>query len=457
MHFIGVGGTGLSAIARVLLESGYTVSGSDRARSPLAQAVKAAGAKVYFDHRAENVNGADVVIRSSAVPEDNVEVQAARSAGIPVLKRADFLGRLMKGRKSIAVAGSHGKTTTTAMIAWALTVLKQDPTFIVGGVVANLETNARAGKGATFVIEADEYDYMFLGLKPQMAVITNVEHDHPDMFPTPRDFRAAFRQFVNTLPPDGTLISCGDDPGASDMNQFADQQGYRTLRYGRQDKNYDYYLADLAPNDQGGFSFEAYRQEELLSHFDLQVPGVHNVENALATVAVLDQLDLSVEAAADALAKFRGVGRRFQVLGEVKGVTVIDDYAHHPTEIRATLAAARTRYPGQRIWAVWEPHTYTRTRALSAEFAEAFDHADVVLVTEVFRSREPVDPHYSAEQVVEAMQHPHARFVDTLQNAKDDLLSHLSAGDVLLVLSAGDATQVSQQVFDSLSETERSE
>ncbi len=450
MHFIGIGGTGLSAIARVLLESGYTVSGSDRERSPLAQAVEAAGARVFIGHAAENVRGAQLVIRSSAIPDDNPEVQAARQAGIPVLKRADFLGRLMEDRLGIAIAGSHGKTTTTAMTAWVLTALGQQPGFIVGSVVENLGVNARAGEGKPFVIEADEYDYMFLGLRPQIAVVTNVEHDHPDLFPTPEVFYDAFLQFVRRLPPEGVLIYCADDPGAESLGRQAVAEGWTSLAYSLERSGVDYAAVDLRINARGAYDFTVLRRGDAVTAVRLGVPGRHNAANALAVLAVCDQLELPLEAAANALAKFRGSGRRFQVRGEVGDVIVVDDYAHHPTEIRATLQAARVRYPERRIWAVWQPHTYTRTKTLFDDFAAAFDDADGVLVTEVYRAREPVDADFSAAQVVAAMQHANAHFTPALDDATNYLLAHLRPGDVVLVLSAGDAPKISEQVLAGL-------
>jgi UDP-N-acetylmuramate--alanine ligase len=451
IHLIGIGGTGLSAIARVLLESGYRVTGSDLEYSPLARDVEAAGADVFVGHRADQVNGADLVIRSSAVPDENVEVRAARDTGIPVVKRADFLGQLMEGRRGVAVAGSHGKTTTSAMIAWTLTTLGQDPSFIIGGVVTNLDTNAHAGDGPAFVIEADEYDYMFLGLQPEIAVVTNVEHDHPDMFPTMMAFRQAFREFVALLPPDGTLLVCGDDPGAAELASHA-PDGCAILKYGLSDPAFDYFADGLSPSHRGGFSAEVYRHGQRVAGLELQVPGDYNVNNALATLAVVDRLGLSLSDAAEALRIFRGAGRRFEVLGEADGVIVVDDYGHHPTEIRATLRAARQRYPDRRIWAVWQPHTYTRTKTLFDEFAHAFEDADNVVVTEVYRSREPVDPEFSSLQVVKAMENRRAHFKATLTEATAFLLEYLRAGDVVIVFSAGDATEISAQVFTALSQ-----
>jgi len=456
IHLIGIGGTGLSAIARVLLESGTTVSGSDRADSPFVRNLRAAGATVMIGHRPEYVAGADLVVRSSAIPDDNPEVVAARAAGIPVLKRSDFLGNLMAGKTGIAVAGTHGKTTTTAMIAWILTALKQDPTYITGGVLNQTGVNAHAGKGSAFVIEADEYDRMFLGLRPMIEVVTNVEHDHPDCYPTPAEFQAAFVEFVKLLTEDGTLVACAEDPGAAELITSAEKLGKHVVSYGIRPTvtsglvMLDVYSEVVSRNDQGGMTFTA----SILSHptsVVLQVPGRHNVRNALAALTVVKLLGLQLEAAARALGEFTGTGRRFEIRGEAGGVTVIDDYAHHPTEIRATLSAARSRYPSRRIWAVWQPHTYSRTQALFDQFAAAFEDAGEVVVTEIFPSREPKQA-YSAETLVKAMSHPSAHFIAGLSDVSNYLLTHLLPGDVLLVLSAGDADQVSAQVLAGLQE-----
>jgi UDP-N-acetylmuramate--alanine ligase len=456
VHLIGIGGTGLSAIARILVETGYTVSGSDRADSPFVRSLRTAGVAISLEHRAENIAGADVVVRSSAIPDDNPEVVAARSAGLPVLKRADFLGKLMEGKTGIAVAGTHGKTTTTAMIVWILTALKQRPSFIVGGILNNLGTNARAGKGASFVIEADEYDRMFLGLKPVIEVVTNVEYDHPDCYPTPADFQAAFAEFVKLLPGGGTLVACAEDEGARALIAQVEALGKAAVTYGLRPatdngtRSMDCYAEILVPNAKGGFTFSA----SVLGHsaeVKLQVPGRHNVRNSLAALTVTMLLGLPLAKAVRALEQFTGTGRRFDVRGEAAGVVVIDDYAHHPTEIRTTLAAARARYPGKRIWAIWQPHTYSRTQALAEGFARAFEDADEVIVTEVFAAREAKQA-YSAADVVKGMSHPSVHFIADLSEVGLYLLSHLQPGDVLLVLSAGDADQVSQTVLAGLSE-----
>jgi UDP-N-acetylmuramate--alanine ligase len=452
IHLIGIGGTGISAIARLLLEMGIAVTGSDRVLSPLALGLQASGARVFEGHDAQNVQGAGLVVRSSAVPDENPEVQAALAAGIPVLKRADFLGQLMEGKTGVAIAGTHGKTTTTAMIAWVLTVLGQDPTYIIGSVSANLGTNAHAGKGEAFVIEADEYDHMFLGLRPAIAVVTNIEHDHPDNYPTPEDYYAAFLAFAERLPPTGSLLACQDDPGAARLLAEVKPLGRRRLAYGATGIQRAYTAFNMIPNRCGGFDAQLAIHAQVIS-LSLQVPGIHNVLNALASLAVADILGLDPARAAEALGAYQGAERRFQVRAEPGGVTVIDDYAHHPTEIRVTLAAARARYPGRNIWAVWQPHTYSRTRAMLQEFAAAFMDADHVIVTEVYAAREALpEDGFSAQQIVAAMRYPDVHFTPDLFGATVLLLTYLQPGDVLLVLSAGDADQISAQVIQGLIE-----
>ena len=456
IHLIGIGGTGLSAIARLLLEMGHTVSGSDRVESQFTQDLQSAGVTVHIGHNPQNIKGADLVVRSSAIPDDNPEVAAARARRIPVLKRAEFLGTLMEGKTGIAVAGTHGKTTTTAMIAWMLSALNQEPSFIVGGVLANLGTNARNGKGSAFVIEADEYDRMFLGLHPAIEVVTNIEHDHPDCYPTLADLEAAFMEFVQHLPADGTLIACAEDPGAFALLSKAEKIGKAVLVYGLKPKagngrEIQAFTNVLSVNGKGGFTFSASVLGNSAT-VELQVPGKHNILNALAALTVAQLLGLSLSDAAQALGQFSGTGRRFEIRGEVNGITVIDDYAHHPTEIQATLAAARYRYPRAPLWVVWQPHTYSRTQMFLDDFANSFDNADEVIVTEVYPAREPKQP-FSSKKVVDAMPRP-AHFIASLLEVSNFLVSHLRSGDVLLVLSAGDADQVSTAVLTHFKEVQ---
>jgi len=462
VHFIGIGGTGLSAIARVMLESGYQVSGSDRSMSPLAKGLQKDGARIDIGHRAENLQNSDVVVRSSAIPDDNLEVITARKLGIPVLKRSEFLSILMEGRLVIAVAGTHGKTTTTGMIAWMLTSLKQDPSYILGGVLNNLGTNAHAGNGDTFVIEADEYDRMFLGLRPRLAVITNIEHDHPDCYPTKTDYFNAFDQFATLVQGDGVLLVCLNDAGAARLGETAAQRGQKVLSYAMQGENQaqsaDYRAEKISPEPEGGIGFDFIypsSAEEGGSHprVRLQVPGKHNAQNALAAMVVAHQMHLPLELAAASLAVFRGTGRRFELHAEVGGISVIDDYAHHPTEIKATLAAARMRYPQSKIWVVWQPHTYSRTRLLFNEFAAAFEEAHQVMITDIYAAREmPPDDGFSSRQVVTGMADPKVRYMADFTETAGYLAAHMRAGDVLMVLSAGDADKISEQVVQLLQE-----
>lgn len=456
IHIIGIGGSGMSAIARVLLERGNTVSGSDRTASPLAEKLRDDGARLAIGHQAGNVKGVDLVLRSSAIPDDNPEVIAAKAAGIPVLKRSEYIGQLMAGKRCVAVAGSHGKTTTTAMIAWMLSEIGKDPSFIIGGVLKNLGINAHAGKGAFFVIEADEYDRMFLGLKPDLIVITNIEYDHPDAFPTPELYRQAFLDFALKLDEKGELLACHDDPGSDGLlgKLGADAKFEARLASYGIDPWATYQASQVKVNRQGGSDFVAFYQPRggdkiRLGDVSLQIPGVHNVRNALAALAACHRLGVSMEKAALALQTFVGTGRRFEVVGEARGVTLIDDYAHHPTEIRATLAAARSRYPGRRIWAVWQPHTYSRTQALKDEFMASFANADQVVVTEIYPAREPAAP-ISSASLVAAMTHPAVNFVPAINEVVPFLLAKLTPGDVVLVLSAGDADQVNPQLLSAL-------
>ena len=460
VHFIGIGGSGLSAIARLLLESGYTVSGSDRVLTPFAEEVRKAGATVFVGHHPRNLTGADWVVRSSAIPEDNPEVEGAKKAGIPVYKRADFLGRLMEDKTGIAIAGTHGKTTTTAMTAWVLSELGRDPSFIVGGVVNNLGVNAHAGKGNTFVIEADEYDNMFLGLKPQIAVVTSIEHDHPDFFPTLESMYMAFEKFADLLPDDGTLIVCAEDAGSAALIPHVRKDGKNVISYGMQSDmtiNTPLWMMarEVKANERGGFDFVATTnmagKTSASIKVSLQIPGQHNVRNALAVLAIIAVLGLSRKKAAQALGEFVGTSRRFELRGQVNDIIIFDDYAHHPTEIRATLSGARARFPEARIWAVWQPHTYSRTKTLFLDFARAFKDANEVIVTEVYAAREPVQDFTSAE-IVSAMPHLSARYIKTLPEVTDYLLQHLEPGDVVLVLSAGDADQISTDVLRGLKE-----
>ena len=447
VHLIGIGGIGLSAIARVLHGWGYRVSGSDRQSSPLTEALTAEGITFYAGHRRGQVTGADVVVVSSAIPADNPELVEALRRGVPVAKREQFLGELTKGKTTIAVAGTHGKTTTSAMLSWTLTEAGLDPTFVVGGVLQNLGVNARAGAGPLFVIEADEYDRAFLGLRPDVAVITTLEHDHPDCYPTFGEMHIAFVQFAESVVPGGLLVICGEDRESKALAGQMLDQGLRVETYGL-DPVWDWWAQGVELGNSAAFSVS--RKGERLGTCALQVPGRHNVLNALAALAASSAVGVDFGLAAAALTRFRGTERRFEVKGHVSGVTVVDDYAHHPTEIETTLAAARLKYPGRAIWAVFQPHTYSRTAAFLDDFASAFGDADHVVVTGIYAARESSTLGVSGAEVVKRMIHPDARYVKTLGEAVATLLDRVQTGDVVITLGAGDSYLIGEHVLESL-------
>ncbi|MFZ0545403.1 MAG: UDP-N-acetylmuramate--L-alanine ligase [Candidatus Promineifilaceae bacterium] len=447
IHLVGIGGSGLSAIGQVLLGKGYQVSGSDRQVNQLSAELAAAGATIYQGHAAENIKGADVVLISSAIPAKNPEIVAAHEAGIPVVKRADFLGALMSGTHGIAVAGTHGKTTTTGMVAQILVEAGLDPSVIVGGVLPALGSNGRAGQGEFFVIEADEYDYMFLGLRPRTAVVTNVEYDHPDLFPTADVYRQAFKDFISMLPSGGKLVVCSDDAGVTRVVQETDMPGVTVVTYGL--GNADWQAVDLRVNQSGGTDFLVQNGSEIVGLARLRIPGEHNVRNALAAIAVSHGLGIDFAVICQVLAEF-GVGRRFQVVGEVGDVTVVDDYAHHPTEIQATLAAARQRFPGRRIWAVWQPHTFSRTRLLLSKFATSFANADRVVLLDIYGSRETDNLGMDTRAVLKAIEHPAAHLAGGMEDATTYIMDRVRPSDVVLTLTAGDGNLVGQWLLERL-------
>lgn len=460
IHLVGIAGTGLSAIARILLGRGYTVSGSDaRAGRTLAE-LKELGAQTFVGHHPDHVSGAHLVLISSAVPPDNVEVVAANAAGIPVVKRDHFLPALMTGYQNICVAGTHGKTTTTAMIASGLDSVGAEPSFIVGSEILSLGTSARAGcPGGPFVLEADEYDRMFLGLQPHIAVITNVEWDHVDCYPTIDSYREAFAEFARRLPADqGTVVYCGDDPGACWVRAQAEADGRRWVSYGLAPGN-QWRAVDLQLNNDGGTDFLVEHHGLPWHPISLTVPGRHNVLNALGTLAALHaaghdftEADKNLKFLRD----FAGTSRRLEHKGTACGIIVLDDYAHHPTEVRATLSAARQRFPRRAIWVLFQPHTYSRTHALLNEFCDALKNAEHVLITDIYAAREHDTMGVSAHDLIAKLNtHPDARYVGNHAAAASLLLAELQPGDVLLTLGAGDGYQVGDRVLAELRSREQ--
>lgn len=451
IHLVGIGGAGISAIARVLLGRGFVVSGSDQQKNALTDALQEGGATIFQGHEAANISGAEAIVISSAIPESNPEVAAAREAGVPVLKRSDFLGTLMEGKIGIAISGTHGKTTTTGMVMQMLLYAEKDPTVVVGGVLPSLGANGRVGESPYFVIEADEYDNMFLGLKPELSVITNMEHDHPDIFPTWEDYERAYQKFVELLPKDGHLIACGEDAGTKRLLSNLTANVSEITTYGiSPDADVDYKALDIRPNNLGGSDFLVESRGEILGLLRLRVPGDHNVLNALASLIVgldvgLDFIDIQ-----RGIAEFGGMGRRFQRIGDVNSITIIDDYAHHPTEIKVNLLAAKQQFPGRQIWAVWQPHTFSRTKLLEAEFKQCFSDADRLVVLDVYRSRETDDLGIDMPRFVDEIAHSKAHFAGERETAVSYILDRIKPDDVVLTLGAGDGNMVGQWLLEAL-------
>lgn len=449
IHMVGIGGIGLSAIARILVAWGRRVTGSDLRASDITRELEGLGVRTYVGHRAEQIGDAEWVVVSSAVPETNPELRAARARGVPVVKRQRLLGEMLSGSYGIAVAGTAGKTTTSAMVAVMLDALGLDPTFIVGGVVEGLLTNARAGRGRHFVIEADEYDRTFHGLRPRIAAVTNVEMDHPDCYRDLADMREAYAVFLDGVAADGRIIACIESEELMRVVAARGAGGAEVRTYGR-DAAADYAVREPRGDDRGGARCEVWRGGSPWAELALRVPGVHNLLNATAALAVADALGLDAAPAARALGAFQGVQRRFEVKGEAAGIVVVDDYAHHPTKIRATLAAARQRYPGRRLWAVFQPHTYSRTEALFEEFTVCFGDADRVIIMDTYAARASERETVCAEALAGSVHHGSVEHVSGQDAVVARLLEGLEPGDVLITMGAGDGYLVGERVLAEL-------
>jgi UDP-N-acetylmuramate--alanine ligase len=447
LHFVGIGGIGMSGIAEVLLNQGFYVTGSDQADSDLIAHLRDLGAEIAIGHAPENVAGAQVVVYSSAVKADNVELVEARARNLPTIPRAEILGELMRMKYGIAVAGTHGKTTTTSMIGAIMTEAEMDPTIIVGGRVKSLATNARLGSGEFLVAEADEFDRSFLRLTPAIAVITTLETEHLDCYKDLDEIKRAFLQFADQVPFYGSVVACADEPGVAEL---IPQFRRTVITYG---------LAEGAQIRALNPEFSATR-----SHFTvtvrglrrgdvtLNLPGLHNVKNALAAVGVAEELDIGFEVIRKGLAAFRGVERRFEIQGEAGGVMVVDDYAHHPTEIKATLAAARQGWD-RRLIAVFQPHLYTRTRDFAADFGTSFGDADVLIVTGIYGARELPIEGVSGELIAasaRAAGHPQVSYLPDKTGLVPEIMKAIRPGDMVITLGAGDIWETARELFARL-------
>src|SRR6266498_574539 len=448
IHFVGIGGAGMSGIAEVLLNMGYRVTGSDSRRGEAVERLERLGAKVFAGHQPAHVEGAHVVVYSSAVARDNVEVQVARQRGIPVIPRAEMLAELMRLKYSIAIAGTHGKTTTTSIVAGVLGAAGLDPTVVVGGRVHGLGTNARLGQGEFLVAEADESDGSFLRLSPTIAVVTTVDAEHLDHYADLGAIRQAFLQFVNKVPFYGSAVVCLDEPN---IQQMIPQIEKRVITYGLESG------ADLTARrlmfSAMSSQFEIVHRGRLLGPGSLQVPGRHNVLNALAAVAVGLDLEVPFERIQQALAGFSGVQRRFQVRGEAQGVLIVDDYGHHPAEIRATLDAAKAGFD-RRVITVFQPHRYTRTLHLREDFITAFNQSEVLAVMDIYAAGEAPIPDVTGRALADDIGSHGHRDVTYVGNDRRQILDYLiditRPGDLVLTLGAGDVGQLGPELLHRL-------
>jgi UDP-N-acetylmuramate--alanine ligase len=461
IHFVGIGGIGMSGVAEVLLNLGYRVSGSDLRSSVFTQRLASLGATVFEGHRTENIAGAEVVVTSSAIAPDNPEVAEAHKLRVPVIQRAEMLAELMRLKYGIAIAGMHGKTTTTSMVAAVLAAGGLDPTVVVGGRVDAMGSNARLGKSQYLIAEADESDRSFLKLSPILSVVTNIDREHMDCYRNLRDIKKTFLEFMDRVPFYGMVVACSDDPLLRRLLPLAQR---RTVTYGTK-RGSDFLIKVVASGLNAGSErgdarprskFRVRYREQDLGEFTLHVPGVHNILNATAAIAVGVGVDIGVEAIRLALDQFRGVERRFQLRGRVAGVSVIDDYGHHPTEIKATLAAAK-ECGFARIHVVFQPHRYTRTRDLMDEFASAFGDADSLFVLDIYAASEPPIEGVTAEvlaRVIREKSGRAAQYMSSFTDAAAAVAETARDGDMILTLGAGSVSQIGPMILEKLRQRE---
>jgi UDP-N-acetylmuramate--alanine ligase len=447
IHFIGIGGIGMSGIAEVLANLGFRVSGSDQKKSEVTAHLEELKVEVTEGHDAANVGDAHVVVRSTAVRDDNPEIIEARRRSIPVIPRAEMLAELMRMKPyTVAVAGSHGKTTTTSMVATVLGIAGLDPTFVIGGIVRSYRANARLGKSELMVVEADESDRSFLMLTPMIAVVTNIDREHMDYYHDMEDVRRCFGDFVNKVPFYGAAVLCLDDPHVQAVIPKVER---RRITYGLSAQA-DVSAHQIQFDQSFGSTFTVLSGIDVLGKVTLRVPGKHNVYNSLAAIAVGLELDVPFDTIAHALSEFSGADRRFQFKGEEKGVTVVDDYGHHPTEIKATLSAARIAAPNRRIVVLFQPHRYSRTSDLMDEFASAFNNADALLVTDIYAASEAPIEGINAEVLTERIKsygHKNAEYIGELEKAAEILRDNVREGDLVITLGAGSVHRAGDQLL----------
>ncbi|MBN2029932.1 UDP-N-acetylmuramate--L-alanine ligase [bacterium] len=447
VHFVGIGGIGMSGIAEVLLNLGFMVSGSDKQLSPVTARLEELGATIYQGHAKRHVSDCDVVVISSAVSMDNVEVKTALDQKIPVIRRAEMLGELMRMKQGIAVAGTHGKTTTTSMVGSILQEGGFDPTLIVGGKVRSLKSNARLGEGDYLVAEADEFDRSFLQLTPTIAIITNIETEHLDCYKNLDEIKSAFMAFANKVPFYGAVILCLDEISLQEM---IPQLQRRMITYGTTPQ------ADIRGVDpsyhQCHTVFGVKYNHHVLGRVELQLPGIHNVKNALAAIAVGLEMEIPFQQIAKALEEFTGVHRRFEIKAQIKEILIVDDYAHHPTEIKASLKAARQGW-NKRVVAVFQPHLFSRTRDFYQDFGQSFFDAELLIVTDIYPAREAPIPGVTGQLIADAAQsfgHQQVVYIPEKEGVIDYLEKHIQDNDLIITMGAGDIWKVGEQLIERI-------
>jgi UDP-N-acetylmuramate--alanine ligase len=447
IHFVGIGGIGMSGIAEVLLNLGYRVSGSDMRESDTTERLRTLGGEIFIGHRSENITEPHVVVISSAVKGDNVEVIAAREKQVPVIPRAEMLAELMRLKYGIAIAGAHGKTTTTSMVATVLAAGGIDPTVVIGGKLNSLGTNAKLGQGEFLVAEADESDGSFLKLSPSIAVVTTIDEEHLDYYKDIGEIRSAFLAFINKVPFYGVAVLCLDQQHIQELLPQV-QKRYQT--YGMSSQA-DYQARDVSLKPLGS-RFKVLHHGQDLGWFELAVPGVHNINNSIAAIAVARELEVDLETIRKALRDFSGVQRRFTIKGEVNGIIVVDDYGHHPTEVKATLAAAAAGME-RRVVVVFQPHRYTRTQHLLREFFTAFNEADKLVIMDIYAAGEKPIPGVSGEALAEGVKkygHKDVVYIPERERIVEHMASVLRKGDLMITLGAGDVWKIGEQVLEKL-------
>ena len=446
IHFIGIGGISMSGLAEILLQEGFTISGSDAKESALTDHLSSLGAEIFYGQRASNIiDGIDLVVYTAAIHPDNPEYACAQEKGIPMMTRADLLGQIMTNYQTpIAVSGTHGKTTTTSMASHVLLEGGFDPTISVGGILPAIGGNLRVGHSETFITEACEYTNSFLSFFPKISIILNVDADHLDFFKDIDDIRRSFRLFAEKLPADGTLIINSDTPHYEDIIR---DLPCSVITYGLE-HDADYTASDITYDELGHPTFTCMRRGDIVGTFSLKVPGIHNVSNALSVIALADLLHIDHETLQKGLQNFTGTDRRFQLKGEVGGVTIIDDYAHHPTEIKATLTSAKN-YPHKNTWCVFQPHTYTRTKALLPEFAEALTLADHVVLADIYAAREKNTIGISSKDLQERIQElgTPCEYFPTFDEIENYLLTNCEKGDLVITMGAGDVVKIGENIL----------